>query len=522
MEDPGLSNRNKKLPEPSASESTPVSRVTKESEKVSRDDYNKQMNDHYNHLQKHVTEVRRQASNKTLPPQLTDYQTIEADIILSTRWVDYLRDYIKFYLNSVAYDDIDRPLNPFSLNEMKHNWDRLHPMMAPVLSSMRHIATIYKWENKMLTLSLFYAYYVLWYYDLILPCSLLLMVALIASLRLGIYAQYNLDVLGDELESDDALKRWNRNIWLKTKIMFDNTMPSDTLFEGKTIVDWKDDVYEKYGPVVQLTMGDTVDYMERMKNLMTWKRPARTRFLLAAMSLAAISLVVLPYKLIAKSIFFYLGLDFFVLQLLRYKYPRYRRIFNPLNLFLWGVPNDAEYALEMVQLSNQYKKQQQQEVFSNTYRTQSLPAAPSSSDESTTTSRPEPSNEKTVKKRLKKVVDNKMSKSTKEANNDTAADFGCIYNGNVPGWIRILNGGFVFQASRMKGNQILVDCTWDDMIGIKKTKGLNVLIWHSPGIEVSLNEGKTLKFDNVLNRDECFNLMATSSHDQAAEWKKCN
>lgn len=54
--------------------------------------------------------------------------------------------------------------------------------------------------------------------------------------------------------------------------------------------------------------------------------------------------------------FFYLGFEFFVLQALRSHYPRHRRLFNILNLLLWDVPNDAEYAMEVVRLSHPIKK----------------------------------------------------------------------------------------------------------------------------------------------------------------------
>jgi hypothetical protein len=54
--------------------------------------------------------------------------------------------------------------------------------------------------------------------------------------------------------------------------------------------------------------------------------------------------------------FLYTGFEFFVLQALRSYYPRHRRLFNILNLLLWGVPNDAEYALEVVRLSRNSQK----------------------------------------------------------------------------------------------------------------------------------------------------------------------
>lgn len=73
-----------------------------------------------------------------------------------------------------------------------------------------------------------------------------------------------------------------------------------------------------------------------------------------------IFLTFLPLRLIVKTGFLYIGFEFFVLQALRSYYPRHRRLFNILNLLLWGVPNDAEYALEVVRLSD-YSKESNQE-----------------------------------------------------------------------------------------------------------------------------------------------------------------
>lgn len=63
--------------------------------------------------------------------------------------------------------------------------------------------------------------------------------------------------------------------------------------------------------------------------------------------------------------FFYVGFEFFVLQALRSHYPRHRRLFNILNLLLWDVPNDAEYAMEVVRLSHPLKNTKDKSFASN-------------------------------------------------------------------------------------------------------------------------------------------------------------
>lgn len=92
-----------------------------------------------------------------------------------------------------------------------------------------------------------------------------------------------------------------------------------------------------------------------------------------------------------------------------------------------------------------------------------------------------------------------------------------MYKGTIPGRIGLRENGFIFQTSRMTGGKILVECVFDDIIGVKKTKQYDILVWHSTGIDISLSDGVTLHFENVLRRDDCFNKLVSAS---GGEWKK--
>lgn len=74
------------------------------------------------------------------------------------------------------------------------------------------------------------------------------------------------------------------------------------------------------------------------------------------MASSSLFLALLPLQILFKLLFLYIGFEFFVLQALRSHYPRHRRLFNILNLLLWGIPNDAEYALEVVRLEGNSNK----------------------------------------------------------------------------------------------------------------------------------------------------------------------
>jgi hypothetical protein len=63
---------------------------------------------------------------------------------------------------------------------------------------------------------------------------------------------------------------------------------------------------------------------------------------------SGITFTVIPTRFQIKWFFFMCGFEFFVLMPLRSHYPRYRRLFNIIEWFLWDVPNDSEFAMEII------------------------------------------------------------------------------------------------------------------------------------------------------------------------------
>ena len=94
-------------------------------------------------------------------------------------------------------------------------------------------------------------------------------------------------------------------------------------------------------------------------SLLTWKRPGKTRMLLWILFGMAVSLSFLPTRYMTKLVFLWVGIEFFVLQSLRSHYKRHRRLFNIIDWVLWGVPNDAEYAMEVLRLHRKAEDDEQ-------------------------------------------------------------------------------------------------------------------------------------------------------------------
>ncbi|KAG2236230.1 hypothetical protein INT48_008590 [Thamnidium elegans] len=553
MEETSLSSRNTPPPLPDRSRSVgevivkkrvlQKSHTSSATNLTTNDDT---MGEHYAHLQKHVKEVRRRKNNNLVPPTLSQFQVKRGDTIVTTHWVEFIETWIKYFVASAAYDQVDRPLEPFSLNTVKRDVDRLYPMLIPFIEPAKKIRSVYRWENKALTGGLASLYVILWWYDLILAFICTWVGISIIWVRLNMFAQYGVDALEVQPETDATVKSWNRSFWMKmrTNISSKSTYGFD-LFNDISISEWRDTIYTKYGPTIQLILSDTVDYLERIKNLVTWKRPAKTRFLLVMIAGLTFFLSILPLRLIGKMTFLYIGIEFFVLQALRSHYPRHRRLFNILNLLLWDVPNDAEYAMEVVRLNGKDDNSTVVIATEGPPRPTPPKLSASMSDLSTsivdtvnTTARNESKGSTFTEaatstattlamlaaaaavNKVKRTVDNKKKK--KEAENFIPPDddpdaFGCMYKGTIPGRIGLRENGFIFQTSRMTGGKILVECVFNDIIGVKKTKQYDILVWHSTGIDISLSDGVTLHFENVLRRDDCFNRLVSAS---GGEWKK--
>ncbi|KAI7907143.1 uncharacterized protein BX663DRAFT_494973 [Cokeromyces recurvatus] len=328
-------------------------------------------------------------------------------------------------------------------------------------------------------------------------------------IRIDMFAQYGVDVLEEQPGNDTMMKSLNQHFWRKMKsTMLAQSYYGSTVFDDALLAEWRNDIYTKYGPMLQLIL------------LFTWKRPAKTRILLIIIASSSFCLSFIPLRFIAKIMFFYIGFEFL-----------HRRLFNILNLLLWDIPNDAEYAIEVIHLSRKNESRGNDDS-SQTAKSRNKSLSASMSDlsavnesaTSTTTTFAMLAAAAAVNK-IKKTVDNHATKKKKEIEElippDNRPDcFGCMYKGSIPGRIYLKRNAFIFQTSRMTGSKVLVECAFRDVIGVKKTKQYDMFVLRSHGIDISTTDGMILKFENVLHRDECFNRLVSASSKDGGEWKK--
>jgi hypothetical protein len=75
-------------------------------------------------------------------------------------------------------------------------------------------------------------------------------------IRLDTFAQYGVDALEEQPETDATVKTWNRSFWMKMRTSMGTRSPYGfNLFDDISmpeLSEWRNDIYKKYGPTIQL------------------------------------------------------------------------------------------------------------------------------------------------------------------------------------------------------------------------------------------------------------------------------
>lgn len=85
--------------------------------------------------------------------------------------------------------------------------------------------------------------------------------------RLDMFAQYGVEALEEQPETDATVKSWNRNFWMKMRTTMGTRSPYGfNLFDDIDISvnEWKTDLYTKYGPTIQIIVSFTVLHLIHM------------------------------------------------------------------------------------------------------------------------------------------------------------------------------------------------------------------------------------------------------------------
>ncbi|RUP43075.1 hypothetical protein BC936DRAFT_137660 [Jimgerdemannia flammicorona] len=545
------------------------------------------------HMERYVKEVRATGGKRVPEPTKQMFDCIDPETgRVGTDWVEFVKARVCHFVNTAASDKIDTlGKESFSLTKLRSNMERLFTVAEPLQQAAQRIRRIYRWENKLETGFYLLLYLLLWYEDLLLPTLLLVLIFSLLNYRIRW-----LETLDPLLQ--DAATVESNFATIEEKRRARRKAEEQQQMQRKGVTDWWEDVRTSWGPFVQMKTGDFADLLEKIKNstfkhpvtshsctsLATWKRPHKTRLALLGLILSLISFYALPERVIIRAGLLLLGMQFFVLSPLQSHFPRYRRLFSIIEWILWDVPNDAEWAMEVMRRcqggERDWECTDQGKVVSaattdvlatasgiaqdicgiKTAQTggagggevgqmpsqitdtdgQPIPLAPThavdANPDATDLSRAPSANGSRssefscggcgpgehvdgesygccglvaegarIRPRLTR---------TSVCLHDHAA-YRCTHKA-LPGKIIITANCLMFRALKVVGGYE-VDLPLEEIVGVKKSKSINLLFWHTDGLEITTADGRTLTFDNVAHRDECFNKLIAVS---GKKWQK--
>ncbi|KAF9427539.1 hypothetical protein BGZ94_004710 [Podila epigama] len=471
---------------------------------------------------RHVQEIRRRrtAVRKAPLPDRSDYERIEADSgkrVLDVRMyvqATTIAQVVMYFIESLARDDLVRKVEPLQWSKMKALLSRLYDTSNPAQSLGLYVERIMYWRNPPETIAWFVVYFTLWFYGLWLPGFIMLFALKILNNRFGFLGNFKetLNIPDPQAtllahrEADPSRKSTKMHSQLRE------------LIHSKDLTDWISQMTKIWGPYCQALLEENICYLERLKNLFRWVRPNQTWRVLALLSFYIIVSTFFP-QLVVPAIGLFIGTEFFILLPLQKHYPRFRHIFSPVELILWGVPTNAELAVEMLtqqQEESPEMGERKNSISSNTRSVvESLTAGEEGSRAETSSMMANLSPASRIKyeyqKRTRSRSQSNVSESFSMDEIEDKTEFHCLLRGK-PGKLVITEEALQFRSAKLLGREIEDHIPWDMVDTIKKTKTMNIGLWSMPGIEVTDINGRVIVFQNVVKRDDAFRKLVNPEY----------
>lgn len=109
--------------------------------------------------------------------------------------------------------------------------------------------------------------------------------------------------------------------------------------------EWFDPLLDAAGPTIQMLLSDMADLLEVLRNFYDWRAPEQTIATLFWFCSAILFGALTPRDMSVKFVWMMCLLWFFLGMPIASKNPRYRHALNIFGWILWGIPNNAEWAI---------------------------------------------------------------------------------------------------------------------------------------------------------------------------------
>ncbi|KAF9983564.1 hypothetical protein BGZ75_004986 [Mortierella antarctica] len=463
---------------------------------------------------RHVQEIRRRRTvqKRAPPPDRDNFTKIEAESgkrVLDVRL--YWQAYLTYFIESLARDDKVTKIEPLHWSKMKALLSRLYDTSNPAQSLALYVEQVMYWKHPPQTLAWFTAYFTLWFYNLWLPAFLSLFVIKILNNRFGFLGDFKekLDVPGsmtDNLKEKEREK--DRESGRKGKIQ----SQLRELIQSKDLADWVSQMTKIWGPYCQALLEENICYLERVKNLFRWERPEQTWRVVGLLVSYIFVSSFFPH-MVLPAVGFFLGAEFFILLPLQKYYPRFRHVFSPAEWILWGVPNNAELAVEMLTRQDEERRRLSEEAAGGSLRPPLEEEEMRDSDSHVSGLSPASKIKYEYQKRVRERSSSSGSMLSDAQSTDgpqEKSEYHCLFRGK-PGKLVITEEALQFRLAKILGREVEAEILWTKVDTIKKSKTMNLGIWSMPGIDVTDIDGRVMAFHNVVHRDDAFRKLVVTS-----------
>ncbi|KFH63467.1 hypothetical protein MVEG_10876 [Podila verticillata NRRL 6337] len=470
---------------------------------------------------RHVQEIRRRRTvlKKAPLPDRDNFTHIEAESgkrVLDVRM--YIQALVLYFVESLARDDRVRKPEPLHWSKMKALLSRLYDTSSPAQSLGLYVERIMYWKNPPETFAWFALYFTLWFYGLWLPGFIMMFSLRILNNRFGFLGGFKQAVQ----ISDQALTPAQKESELKRRSTKMHSQLRE-LIHSKDLTDWISQMTKIWGPYCQALLEENICYLERLKNLFRWVRPNQTWRVLALLSFYIFVSTFLPH-LVVPAIGLSIGAEFFILLPMQKYYPRFSHVFSPVEWILWGVPTNAELAVE--QLTQQEDDRRRSMEVEGSIRGAVEPFTTgeheSHQDSTSFVSGLSPASKikyEYQKRRGRSPSDvSHVSDALSMEGLQEKSEFHCLLRGK-PGKLVVTEEALLFRSAKLLGREIEAQLTWEMIDTIKKSKTMDLGIWSMPGIEVTDINGRVIVFQNVVKRDDAFRKLVVTS---GKKWSHVN
>ncbi|KAG0284850.1 hypothetical protein BGZ96_010815 [Linnemannia gamsii] len=464
---------------------------------------------------RHVQEIRRRRTTvkKAPPPDRDDFTRVESES--GKRVLDiglYIQAHLMYFVESLARDDkVTRKVEPLQWSRIKALLSRLYDTFSPTQSLGLYVERIMYWKNPPETFAWFTLYISLWAYQLWLPGFIFMFALRILNNRFRFLGNFKkvLDVPDPLTAGLNGKESVRRSTKMHSQLR--------ELIHSKDLTDWVSQMTKIWGPYGQALLEENICYLERLKNLLRWERPQQTWRVLGLLAYYIFMTTFFPF-VIVPAIGFFIGLEFFVLLPTQKYCPRFSHVFSPVEWILWGVPTNAELAVEMLTRQEEERRRSLEE----TEMSVGGVAEPFTRGEeevhdsiSTMSSLSPASKIKyEYQKRTRKRSDSNGSGSLMETDSISTlqdkSEFHCLLRGK-PGKLVITEEALQFRSAKLLGHDVESQIYWENIDTIKKSKSMSVGIWSMPGIDVTDVNGQVTTFHNVVKRDDAFRKLVLTS-----------